>query len=78
MPGIRELFAVVLGIALGVAMIAAPRMALRLSVFVSPNRRRRGEYGDDTSISDLWAWIIRVLGVVCLAVAAFIAYQTYT
>ncbi|MFC7187175.1 hypothetical protein [Halorubrum yunnanense] len=77
MPGARELLAVVLGAALGVAFFAAPRTMLRLSVFVGPNRRRRGDYGTDEPILARWTWAARGLGVVCLAIAAFIAYQTY-
>ncbi|MCD2198636.1 MULTISPECIES: hypothetical protein [unclassified Halobacterium] len=77
MAEFRELLAVVLGAALGLAMILAPRAALRLSVFMGPNRRRRGDYGTDEAIPDWWAWLVRALGVVCLGVAALIAYQTY-
>jgi hypothetical protein len=77
MPGIRELLAVVLGAALGVALIVAPRLTLRLSFLVSPNRRQRGDYGNDAPIPGLWAWVVRALGVACLAISAFIAYQTY-
>lgn len=77
MPGARELLAVVLGAALGVAFLTAPRTMLRLSVFVGQNRRRRGDYGTDEAIPAWWTWAARGLGVVCLAIAAFIAYQTY-
>ncbi|WP_396613897.1 hypothetical protein ACH9L7_19475 (plasmid) [Haloferax sp. S1W] len=77
MPGIRELLAVALGIGLGVVLIAAPRTALRLSVFLGPQRRRRGDYGTDDDIPELWAWVVRTLGIACIVVAAFIAYQTY-
>ncbi|MFC6989224.1 hypothetical protein ACFQJD_11835 [Haloplanus sp. GCM10025708] len=77
MAGVRELLAIVLGAALGVALLVAPRTMLRLSVFVGPNRRRRGEYGIDKAIPARWTWIARGLGVVCVAIAAFIAYQTY-
>lgn len=77
MPGIREPLAVVLGVLLGIALIAAPQTALRLSVFVGPNRRSRGDYGTDETISNKWTWVVRALGVACLAIAAFIAYQTY-
>lgn len=77
MSGIRDLLAVVLGVLLGIALIAAPRTALRLSVFVGPNRRRRGNYGTDETIADRWMWIVRTLGVACLAIATFIVYQTY-
>jgi hypothetical protein len=77
MPGIREFLAIVLGILLGVTLIAAPRTALQLSVFIGPNRRHRGDYGADNAIPDRWTWGARGLGVVCLAIAVFIAYQTY-
>lgn len=79
MPGVRELLAVVLGVLLGVALITVPQTALRLSVFVGPNRRRRGDYGTDNHdlLSDQWTLLICGLGVVCLAIALFITYQTY-
>jgi len=77
MPGTRELLAIVLSVLMGAALIVAPRPALRLSVFVGPNRRRRGEYGTDDAIPDWWAWVVRVLGIACLAIAAVIASQTY-
>ena len=79
MPGVRELLAVVLGILLGVVLITVPQTALRLSVFVGPNRRRRGDYGTDNHdlLSDQWTLLIRGLGVICLAIALFITYQTY-
>jgi hypothetical protein len=77
MSGVRELLAVVLGAVLGAALLAAPRTALRLSVFVGPTRRQRGEYGTDDAIPDRWAWVVRGLGVACLVVVAFIASQAY-
>lgn len=80
MPGIRELLAVVLGVLLGVALVAAPRVMLRASVFIGPTRRRRhdGPYGEDElSVSDRWLWVVRALGVACIAVAGVIAYQSY-
>ena len=77
MPGLRELLAVVFGVLLGIGLLAAPRAALQLSVFVGPTRRRRGEYGTDGSIPNHWTWTVRGLGVVSLAVAAFMAYQNY-
>ncbi len=79
MPGVRELLAVILGALFGITLIVAPRAALQLSIFVGPNRRRRGDYGTDNheSFSDQWTWLIRGLGVACLVVSLFIAYQTY-
>ena len=77
MPGIRELLAVVLGALLGLALLAAPRAVLRLTVFVGPTRRRRGDYGTDPALPDRWTWLVRGLGVACLALAAVVAYQAY-
>lgn len=76
MPGVRELLAVVLGALLGVALLAAPRAALQLSVFVGPHRRR-DDYGAGDGIPDWWAHVVRLLGAVCVGIAALIAYQTY-
>ncbi len=77
MTGIRELLAVVLGTALGIALLAAPRAALRLSVVVGPSQRRRGEYGTEDPVPDKWVWVVRGLGVACLTITAYIAYQTF-
>jgi len=77
MADLRALLAVVLGAALGVAMLLAPRTVVRLSVFTRPTRGRRGDYGTDPSVPDAWAWVVRALGVACLGVAAVVAYQTY-
>jgi hypothetical protein len=77
MAGVRELLAVGLGALLGVALLAKPKAMLLLSVFVGPTRRRRhgGEYGNDGDPFGAWApWFVRAVGVVCLAVAGYIAY----
>lgn len=77
MAGIRELLAVVLGVLLGVGLVVAPRAALKLSVFVGPHRRRRGDYGADDPVPDHWTLLVRLAGVACLAVAGVITYQAY-
>ncbi|MFW5905266.1 MAG: hypothetical protein ACOCUO_00285 [archaeon] len=77
MSGVRELLAVGLGAALGVALLVAPRTILKLSVFGSPGRRRRGDYGTDEPIPDRWTLIARGLGILSLGIAGFIVYQTY-
>jgi hypothetical protein len=77
MTGVRELLAVVLGAALGVAALVAPRTVLGLSVFGGPNRRRRGDYGADGAVPDRSVWVVRALGVACLSISAYVAVQTY-
>ncbi|QKY21105.1 hypothetical protein B4589_012245 [Halolamina sp. CBA1230] len=74
---LRELLAVVLGALVGLGLLAAPRAAIKLSVFAGSNRRRRGEYGTDEPVPDRWAWTARALGVACLAIAAWIGYRTF-
>jgi hypothetical protein len=78
MAGVRELLAVVLGVLLGVVLVAAPRAAIRLSVFVGPHRRRRhGDYAGGDDLPDAWVHVARALGVACIAIAGVIAYQAY-
>jgi len=61
-----------------VGLVAAPRTAIRLSVFMGPHRRRRhGEYGGEDNIPTARVYVARALGVACIAVAGVIAYQTY-
>lgn len=70
----RQWLAVGLGVLFGLALIAVPRAALRLSVLTSAGQgRRRGEYGSDDPVPDRWVWATRAVGVVCLVVAAVIA-----
>ena len=73
----RELLTVVLGVLFGGVLVIWPEAALRLSVFGGANNHRRGRYGDDTPISNRWAWGVRLLGVGCLVIAGFLAFQAY-
>ena len=61
MAGFHELLAVVLGTTLGLALLVAPRAALRSSVVGGPARGRRGEYGSDGAVPDRWTWAVRAL-----------------
>jgi hypothetical protein len=51
MPGIYDLFAVILSVLFEFILILKPRAVLQLFLFVGPNRRRRGDYGTDTQES---------------------------
>jgi hypothetical protein len=68
----RDLLAVGLGALLGLVLLAAPRTAFRLSVAGGP-QNRRGEYGADGEVPARYLWLIRALGLACLAVAGYIA-----
>jgi len=68
----RDLLAVGLGALLGLVLLVAPRTAFRLSVAGGP-QNRRGEYGADGEVPVRYLWLIRALGLACLAVAGYIA-----
>jgi len=70
---LRQWLAVGLGVLVGLGLVAAPRVALRLSVVTGPRRRRQGEYGSDATLPTTWVWATRAVGVACLAAAAYIA-----
>lgn len=73
MAGIREMLAVVLGVIVGGALLLAPRTLLKVSVFVGPQRRRRGDYGTEAIVPDSWVWGGRLIGVICVIIALYIA-----
>jgi hypothetical protein len=80
MSGVRELLAVVLGLGLGVLLIAAPGQFLRASVFMGPQRRRRHEGpagNDEQPFGSAALWLMRAFGVACLAVAGYVAYTNF-
>lgn len=76
MADIRDLLAILLGLSLGLVLLAAPRTAFRLSVAGGP-QHRRGEYGADGEVPDRYLWLIRALGLACLGIAGYIAYRLF-
>lgn len=76
MADVRDLLAIGLGALLGLVLLAAPRAALRLSVAGGP-QNRRGEYGTDGDVPGHYVWLIRALGLACLAIAGYIAYGLF-
>ncbi|WP_232687128.1 hypothetical protein [Halobacterium zhouii] len=79
MTGVRELLAIAIGALLGALCLAAPAAVFRLSVLggASPTRNPGGEYGSDPEPSDRALLAVRAVGVACLAVAAFVAWQAF-
>ena len=73
MADVRDFLAIGLGVLLGFLLLAAPRAAFQLSVAGGP-KNRRGDYGADGEVPGHYVWLIRVLGLACLAIAGFIAY----
>lgn len=80
MVGVRDILAITLGVLLGLACIARPTAVARLSVVGrtgGPTQNPRGEYGSDRTLTGWRRRLVQVLGVVCLAVAAAVAYQAF-
>jgi hypothetical protein len=80
MAGVRELLAIALGALLGLVCIVRPTAVARLSVVGrtgGPTRDPRNEYGTDNDLTGWRRRIVQALGVVCIGVAAVIAYQTF-
>lgn len=77
MAGIRELLAIGLGVALGLAAIAYPDVILRLQT-AGTRPDRRNEYGQGSgTTSNRARRFVQLLGAVALIIAAVIALQAF-
>ena len=68
---VRELLAVVLGALLGLVMIAYPQLIVQVHT-VGRRPRTPGPAGPEGETDAKWLWLVRLLGVACLGVAAVI------
>ncbi|MFB6079940.1 MAG: hypothetical protein ABEJ81_02890 [Haloferacaceae archaeon] len=66
----RTLLAAVLGIGLGALSVASPGTVVRIHAAGRIPSDRGGEYGT-TSVPDRARWIVRLLGVACLALGGY-------
>jgi hypothetical protein len=69
MADLRTLLALVLGVGLGLVLIAAPEAILRVHTVGRLPRDRTGGYGEEVDVGPRWRRGIQVLGVVLVAVA---------
>lgn len=69
----REILAVVLVAALGVALLLKPATVIRLQFFAhGPTTGRRGPYGEAQEFSAEKLWLARGVGLAALALGAVI------
>jgi hypothetical protein len=68
---VRDLLAAVLGVLLGLLMIAYPQVIVQVHT-VGRRPRTPGPAGPDGDTDAKWLWLVRVLGVACLGVGAVI------
>lgn len=74
MAGLREILAIVLGIALGAFLIAYPGVFIRIQTLGRFPHDRRGRYGE-TDTNNGWIRIVQGLGVLCLLAAGYVTFQ---
>lgn len=77
MAGLRQVLAVGLGLVLGVLCVAFPQAVIRLQTAGRVQGSRRGPYGEDGEFPATWTWVVRALGVACLAVAGYVAVRGF-
>lgn len=68
MADLRTVLAAVLGVGLGVVLIAAPGLVVRMHTMGRVPRDRGGKYGADASVPDRWLWVVRAVGALVLLV----------
>ena len=70
----RTLAAAVLGVGLGLVLVAAPEGVLRAQFAGRVPGDRHGEYGSDEGYSPRLVLLVRALGVVCVAAGLYFGW----
>jgi hypothetical protein len=73
MVAVRTLLAAVLGVGLGLVLIAYPEIVIRIHTAGRIPSDRRGEYGTETPISDRWRRVVQVFGGASLVLGLYFA-----
>lgn len=63
MVDVRTLAAAVLGIGLGIVLIAFPDIVIQVQTAGRVPHDRGGEYGQETPTADRWRWLVRTVGI---------------
>ena len=74
MVDLRTILAAVLGIALGLALVAFPEAVLQVQTAGRLPTDRRGEYGQAGSVSGRTRLVIRALGAACVALGCYFGW----
>lgn len=70
----RTLAAAVLGVGLGLVLVAYPEGVIRAQLVGRVPGDRHGEYGEDGERSDWLTTAVRVAGVACIAAGGYFAW----
>lgn len=73
MAGVRELLAAVLGIGLGIVIVAFPQFVVKIHTLGRGPQDRHGEFGTH-AVEGKWLWVVRAIGVLVLLGGAYFGY----
>jgi hypothetical protein len=74
MVDVRTLLAAVLGVGLGLVLIAAPEFVVQVHAVGRRPHGGRGEYGADRTVSERWHHVVRLVGVALVVAGGYFAY----
>jgi hypothetical protein len=72
MVAARDLLAAVLGVGLGLVLVAAPGVVVRAQTAGRLPSDRGGEYGTDADVPARWRLLVRGVGVALVAVGLYV------
>ena len=70
----RTLLAGVLGVALGLALVAFPAAVVRVHLVVRAPPGKGSEYGEAYRPPEKWLWVVRAIGVVMVALGTYFGH----
>lgn len=70
----RTLLAAVLGVGLGLVMLAAPGLIVRAHTVGRYPTDQHGEYGDGDAVPDRWHRFVQVVGVALVVAGGYFGY----
>jgi hypothetical protein len=71
MVAVRTLLAAVLGIGIGIVLIAYPETVIRVQTAGRVPSDRGGEYGSEAPVSDRWRRVVQLLGGVSVLLGLY-------
>ena len=71
MVAVRTLLAAVLGIGVGILLIAYPETVIRVQTAGRIPSDRSGEYGSEAPVSDCWRRVMQVLGGISIILGLY-------
>jgi hypothetical protein len=74
MVDVRTLLAAVLGVGLGVVLIAAPEFVVQVHTAGRRPHEGRGEYGGESDVPDRWRRLVQVVGVALVVLGGYFGY----